>query len=122
MFIENSRLWIIKTPMIAALTKDSSSNLAKWVLKTNPPTTLEPTKCIGLSLYIFVDDRTLDKWSNKNPMSDDEVRNPTIQFIERIPLPHLDSSLLDLATLIDDIIAVDVFRLEIDGTQLEESR
>lgn len=41
----------------------------------------------------------------------------TTQLIERIPLPDLNCGLLDLATLVDDMIVEDVFHLEINGTQ-----
>ncbi len=87
-------------------------------IQTNSCTNIDPIKCIGLGLYGFEDDGSFTQWLVENPYEEDEV---TVHFIEAIELLDLDDDCLDLATLVDDISMEDVYGLEIDGTQVEDT-
>ncbi len=66
----------------------------------------------------FEDGESFTQWLIENPCEKDKV---TIHFIEIIELLDLDDDdCLDLATLVDDIFVIDVYDLEIDGTQIKD--
>jgi hypothetical protein len=79
--------------------------------------TIQPIRCLGPGLYGIPKDEGLElaQWLQDNLDFDDDIRHASVWFIEMIELPEID--LLDLATLVDNIITDDAFHLEIDGNQ-----